>query len=457
MRLISGRQSWERERSIWKSLRRLLPLCLGSAIVIWLHSAFGDQKYPPSGYVERFPCKVWQSWKVDPLRFEDRDLERARTWTVKNPGYRYEVLTDDNALNYVEHYFGPSGFHRPDIVHAYKSLNARIIQADLLRYFIMYVEGGVYADIDVEALRSVDSFIPKRFDERDINMVIGVETDEPKLKDHAILGSKSQSFCQWTFMCKPRLPVILRLIENILVWLNEVAVEQGKPISEIDLDFDKVISGTGPSAFTKAILAEMSVSTGKEVTWDTFHNLEESKVVGGVLVLVSEAFAAGTGHSNSGNHGSRGALVKHHFHASSWTNHHPRYQHPIYGVVETCNWNVECVRLWDANVAFFDGLPKEEQLKMIAIKELDEREAFTARPQAEFLLSPDSGLSIPLQDTEGFENTPPAETPPARHKPPSDVPESFATGHADDGSDENSDKLANFAQGMHFGTNNKNG
>ena len=32
---------------------------------------------------------------------------------------------------------------------------------------------------------------------------------------------------------------------------------------------------------------------------------------------------------------------------------------------------MECVKLWDANTAFFAALPEEEQLKMIAIKDLD--------------------------------------------------------------------------------------
>ena len=121
----------------------------------------------------------------------------------------------------------------------------------------------------------------------------------------------------------------MRLVNNIIAWLNRLSQQQGVPISELQLDFDEVLSGTGPSAFTTAILAEMSVSEGKDISWDPFHDLEESRAMGGVLVLPSEAFAAGTGHSDSGNHGGRAALVMHHFHASSWPTQHPRYKHPV--------------------------------------------------------------------------------------------------------------------------------
>ncbi|KAK3294339.1 nucleotide-diphospho-sugar transferase [Chaetomium fimeti] len=292
-----------------------------------------------------FPRKIWQTWKVNPLKFEDRDLNTARSWVAKNPDYRYEVLTDDNDLRYVEYHFGPDGFNRPDIVNFYRDVKAAIVKADLLRYMIMYAEGGVYADIDVEALKPLSKFIPERYAEKDIDMVIGVEIDEPDWKDHPILGPKSRSFCQWTFVCKPQLPVMMRLIEKIMSWLNGVAKEQGVSLSEVDLDFDQIISGTGPSAFTEAILIEMDLQKEDprtKIDWDLFHDLDESKVVSRVLILTVEAFAAGQGHSHSGNHEARAALVKHHYHASNWPSRHPRYSHPAYGEVERCNWEPEC-------------------------------------------------------------------------------------------------------------------
>lgn len=138
------------------------------------------------------------------------------------------------------------------------------------------------------------------------------------------------------------------------------------------------------------------MTEGEPITWDPFHDLAESRAVGGVLVLPSEAFAAGTGHSDSGNHGGRAALVMHHFHASSWPTQHPRYKHPVslmplvlqkchfsnsrqvYGEVEKCNWDPECVALWDTNTAFFESLPEEDQLKMIALKDQDDAQKLKA-------------------------------------------------------------------------------
>ncbi|OAL43953.1 hypothetical protein IQ07DRAFT_649739 [Pyrenochaeta sp. DS3sAY3a] len=319
---------------------------------------------------EVIPRKIWQTWKVGPLGFEQRDSDSAKTWPAKNPRHRYEVLTDDNALEYLEWHYGTHGFNRPDIVELYRELNITIIKADLLRYLVMYAEGGVYADIDVECLRPIDRFIPERYNEQDVDMIIGVEIDEVNFAKHPILGSKCMSFCQWTFAAKPRLPVMMRLIENIQDWLHDLSDQKGVSISQLQLDFNEVISGTGPSAFTHAVLEQMTAqNNGKSVTWDAFHNLAESRLVNGILVLNVEAFAAGQGHSDSGNHDSRGALVKHHYHASGWPSLHPRHNHPMYGEVEKCNWEPNCVAEWDKNVAEWDTLSKEEQEKRIAGKQ----------------------------------------------------------------------------------------
>lgn len=312
-------------------------------------------------HVPGFPKKIWQTWKVDPLHFDARDSATAKSWTLMNPGFRYEVLTDANDLSYVKHAFGPDGFNRPDIVDMYARINATIIKADLLRYLVMYAEGGIYADIDVEALKPAGRFVPARYDPADIDLVIGVEIDQPEFKNHPILGQKSMSFCQWTFMAKPRLPVMLHLVESIMSWMADVAHAQGVPVSDVHLDFDQVISGTGPSAFTRAVLAAMNAQLTRPVTWADFHALDESKAVARVLVLDVEALAAGQGHSDSGTHSARGALVKHHYHASNWPGRHPRFRHPVYGQVERCNWDLACVAKWDSDTAAYAALSPAEQ------------------------------------------------------------------------------------------------
>lgn len=140
---------------------------------------------------------------------------------------------------------------------------------------------------------------------------------------------------------------MMGLIENIQGRLHDLSMEKDVPISKLQLDFNEVVSGTCPSAFTKVILEQRTAQNhGKEVTGNPFHNLAESELQNGVLILNMEAFAARQGHSDSGNHDSRGALVKHHYHASGWPSRHPRHSHAMYGKVEQCDWKPECVGEW---------------------------------------------------------------------------------------------------------------
>jgi mannosyltransferase OCH1-like enzyme len=329
-----------------------------------------------------WPKKIWQTWKVHPLAFDEREVETGRTWLGKNPDWRYEVLTDYNDVEYVRFHYGPQALNRPDIVAFYESVSAAIVKADLLRYLIIYAEGGVYTDVDVDAIKSIRKWIPERFNEKDLDLVVGIEIDEPDWKDHPILGPKSRSFCQWTFLAKPHVPVMLKLVDHIMVWLNGVAEKQGKSLSDVELDFDEIISGTGPSAFTNAIIDEMNLSrpADQQVTWDEFHDMQETKKIGRFLVLTVEAFAAGQGHSNSGTHDARAALIRHHYHASNWPSRHHRYSHPVYGEVEICNWEDECVKKWDENVAAYNQLPDDEKMKLVEEKEREKQ----AKEEEEF-------------------------------------------------------------------------
>lgn len=123
-------------------MKRLVPLCILGVFFILYRNAIAGVSGPDNSasLVDKIPRKIWQSWKNDPFTMELRDSERAKTWTTKNPNYRYEVLTDDNAMGYVEYHYGPHQLNRPDIIHTYRTISDKIIKSDLLRYLIMYGE-----------------------------------------------------------------------------------------------------------------------------------------------------------------------------------------------------------------------------------------------------------------------------------------------------------------------------
>lgn len=146
--------------------------------------------------IKPIPTKHWQKWNTNIASVEDHILDYIRSWRQINPSYRYEFLSDESAETWV----AASYTDRPEVVRAYLALKDDILRADLLRYLILFKEGGVYSDIDTEALKSIDNWIPLKHKD-EANIVIGLEIDEPDSMwtDWA----DNFTFCQSTMMASP--------------------------------------------------------------------------------------------------------------------------------------------------------------------------------------------------------------------------------------------------------------
>jgi hypothetical protein len=67
---------------------------------------------------------------------------------------------------------------------------------------------------------------------------------------------KRKSFWQWTVTAKSKLSVMMRPIRRY--GAGYTSCQKRIEVSELQLDFDGVIRGTGPSASTKAVLEQMT-------------------------------------------------------------------------------------------------------------------------------------------------------------------------------------------------------
>ncbi|RDW74373.1 glycosyltransferase family 32 protein [Aspergillus mulundensis] len=80
--------------------------------------------------------------------------ESAQTWVAtmraQNPAWEYVLWDDETDELLVEKYL-------PWFLETYRSLPKEINRADMARNFYMYLFGGMYADVDTEALRPVDA------------------------------------------------------------------------------------------------------------------------------------------------------------------------------------------------------------------------------------------------------------------------------------------------------------
>jgi mannosyltransferase OCH1-like enzyme len=85
------------------------------------------------------PRIIYQTWESKDLSL---DMAKAvQTLKDANPYFRHELYDDTDCRNFIKSYFSS------EILFAYDSLNPGAYKADLWRYCILYVFGGIYLDI----------------------------------------------------------------------------------------------------------------------------------------------------------------------------------------------------------------------------------------------------------------------------------------------------------------------
>ncbi|KAI1468962.1 glycosyltransferase family 32 protein [Daldinia caldariorum] len=263
-----------------------------------------------SSLPQEFPKKIWQSWKDDSDDPTDRTMGFPRQWRASNPHHRYERITDANGQTFVAERL-PS-----DIANLFSTFSDPILRADFLRYCVMLVEGGVWADIDVRPHRPISEWIPPQYLDK-ANLVVGIENDHHKRPIWR--GSPySVQLAQYTILAKPHHPAIAKLVERVKENLKTL-LQSKKPGEAIT--FEDVMATTGPFAFTEVLMDYFTNTTGLKHTGDELDGLREPKLIGDVLVLPKDAFGW-LPQEHYLDAGDPGILVEHLF-IASWRGSHP--------------------------------------------------------------------------------------------------------------------------------------
>lgn len=149
-------------------------------------------------YEQKIPKKIFQIY-VHPLKLNEMDIEMANTIKIIqkfNPEYEYKLLTDFDAENFL------NTFYSANVLEAYNTLNLGPFKADLLRYCLLYKEGGIYMDCKMTPIKPFRNIINP--------------SDKCVLVNNTFeKGSKS---IYNAFMCsEPNNPLFLNCIKQIVI------------------------------------------------------------------------------------------------------------------------------------------------------------------------------------------------------------------------------------------------
>jgi mannosyltransferase OCH1-like enzyme len=94
--------------------------------------------------IPRIIHQTWINYDI-PAKF----VQMVKTWHKVNPDWEYWFWTDKDAEKFIKMKY-------PRYYDMYKRYPQNIHRADAMRYFILHEFGGLYADMDVEALKPLD-------------------------------------------------------------------------------------------------------------------------------------------------------------------------------------------------------------------------------------------------------------------------------------------------------------
>jgi len=164
------------------------------------------------------PKVIYQTWKTKNV---DAKLQNVIDNIQKlNPNYKIVFFDDDDIESWIKNTFE----NDTKIYDTYKKLKVGAARADFWRYLILYMNGGIYLDIDSNINKSLDLLINNN--------------------DQAIISREKNSgtnyFVQWCLMFAPKHPILLRAINICIYNINNRTTNW---LPEL----------TGPGVFTIAI------------------------------------------------------------------------------------------------------------------------------------------------------------------------------------------------------------
>ena len=151
------------------------------------------------------------------------------SWVKLHPQWTYMFWTDRSAVDFIADRF-------PALLPAYQSYELPVQRADVFRYVALYAFGGVSADIDLEALRSLDSV-------RD--MASCVLSREPDLHTY-VLSPFNTWANNWTFACNAL--IACRAHHPFMHYLISRVVQRSPYIAKKQCEGGQRLECTGPLA-----------------------------------------------------------------------------------------------------------------------------------------------------------------------------------------------------------------
>ncbi|OWB72934.1 hypothetical protein B5S31_g2660 [[Candida] boidinii] len=235
--------------------------------------------------------------KVDIMTNEENKLkdipyeDHRKTWIEKNPNYNYKLYTYKEINDLFKLRFSDTV---PEVLEAYNLLPHIILKSDLGRYFLLYLIGGVYSDIDTNCHRSIDEWYDN-IDQTKYNIGISVSIEDDVNRDNwHEFKPRRVELLQWAFKGNRKHHFWALLISKIVETTFRAKYEgRLQAWSSYQNQIDKcsgvdILDWTGPGVFTDAFIEYVNLLNEIEITDVEFEKSYGMKIFDQVVGPITE-------------------------------------------------------------------------------------------------------------------------------------------------------------------------
>ncbi|KAI0965600.1 glycosyltransferase sugar-binding region DXD domain-containing protein-containing protein [Xylaria arbuscula] len=180
---------------------------------------------------------------------------------------------------------------------------------------MLFIEGGVYTDVDTEALKPIDLWVPMEYRDQ-ARAVIGIEFDQLDGVPWLEIPHRLQ-FCQWSIAAAPGHPVFMKMAHHTIDVLESLAAERNVTLDHLELSSPEVMTSSGPASWTDVVLEQLKEMNQNITDVTDFSGMKSTgpRLVGDILILTIDGFGMGQQHSDSTNDDTipEAALLRHKF------------------------------------------------------------------------------------------------------------------------------------------------
>ena len=144
----------------------------------------------------KIPRNIFQTWETKDI--SEDFLTLTQTWKKMNPNYAYFLYDDNDCVSFIKKHYDIR------VYNAFTRIIPGAFKADLWRYCILYIYGGVYVDIDTICYGKIDFFLNE-----DIEFLTPIDLNNcPSIGAHNLFNAFIAS--------TPKHPILLECINRVI-------------------------------------------------------------------------------------------------------------------------------------------------------------------------------------------------------------------------------------------------